>query len=91
MSRQSAQQCRCSWATPESPKHTATASDHVRVRPKALEPRVQRSSKRAASDAMGHYRDGARPSYAATRRPTAPVRRQFWCQAVFFSVLDPLL
>ena len=77
MSRQSAQQCRCSWATPESPKHTAAASDHVRVRPKALEPREQRSSKRAASDAMGPSRDGARPSYSATRRRTARVRVNF--------------
>ena len=74
MSRQSAQQCRCSWATPESPKHTAAASDHVRVRPKALEPREQRSSERAASGAMRLSRDGAALSYSATRRRTARVR-----------------
>ena len=74
MSRQSVQQCRCSWATPESPKHTAAASDHVRVRPKALEPREQRSSERAASGAMRLSRDGAALSYSATRRRTARVR-----------------
>ena len=68
------QQCRCSWATPESPKHTAAASDHVRVRPKALEPREQRSSERAASGAMRLSRDGAALSYSATRRRTARVR-----------------
>ena len=81
MSRQSAQLCRCSWATPESPKHTAAASDHVRVRPKALEPREQRSSERAASGAMRLSRDGAALSgplsYSATRRRTARVRVHF--------------
>ena len=67
----------------------AAASNHVRVRAKALAPREQRSSERAASDAMGHSRDGAQPSYllgySSAHRSCA---RQFWCQEVIFSVLD---
>ena len=82
MSRQSAQLwgrlCCCSHATPESPKYAAAASDHVRVRAKALAPREQRSSERAASGAMRLSRDGAALSgplsYSATRRRTARVR-----------------
>ena len=59
MSRQSAQLCCCSWATPESSKCTAAVFNHVRVRPMPLAPREQRSSERAASDAMGCLGDGA--------------------------------
>ena len=90
MSRQSAELCCCSHATPESPKCTAAVSNHVRVRPMPLEQREQRCSERAAVARWAALATALAPSsvllgYSPAHRSCAP---PFWSQVAIFGVLD---
>lgn len=79
-SRQSAQVPCCSWAARETPERTALISNHVRVRPKALERRERRCKLRVERDSAVGLRGGAGAVLLDYRLVRCSCARWSWSQ-----------